>query len=156
MFTNAKFIGSSLWVIVVLTFFMTASEVSAEGKCRAVDAEQNVTVINAGTTAGTIRNGGILNGTTSDQFTSLPTATPDPDTISLTDTLTITTNAGTLVGSDVTIFDTTHGIFSAISRISGGTGIFSGSTGTLFISGSTLDGVHFNDRIMGEICFSLN
>jgi hypothetical protein len=65
--------------------------------------------------------------------------------------LTITTDRGTLINNDVTIFDPVLRVFSTISKISSGTGIFKGATGTLFISGSSTDGVHYEDRIIGEI-----
>jgi hypothetical protein len=116
-----------------------------------VDAEQDVTILSATTTSGTIKHGGILNGTTSDQFTGTPMATGDPNTIAFTDVLTITTDRGTLINNDVTIFDPLLRVFSTISKISSGTGIFKGATGTLFISGSSTDGVHYEDRIIGEI-----
>ena len=116
-----------------------------------VDAAQDVTILSATTTSGKIKNGGLLNGTTSDQFTGAPMATGDPNTAAFTDALTITTDHGTLINDDVTIFDTKLLVFSTISNISSGTGIFKGATGTLFISGSSTDGVHYEDRIIGEI-----
>lgn len=116
-----------------------------------VDAEQDVTILSATTTSGNINNGGILNGTTSDQFTGAPMPTGDPNTIAFTDALTITTDHGTLINDDVTIFNPILRVFSTISNISSGTGIFKGATGTLFISGSSVDGVHYEDRIIGEI-----
>jgi len=123
-------------------------------KCFSVQANQNVIVTSATTTTGTITQGGILNGTTADKFTSALTPTPEANTSSFTDQLTITTRGGKLTDNDVTIFNTTLGVFSTISPISNGTGIFAGTTGTLFISGFTADGVHFTDKIVGQICFS--
>ena len=81
-----------------------------------VDAEQDVTILSATTTSGTIKHGGILNGTTSDQFTGTPMATGDPNTIAFTDVLTITTDRGTLINNDVTIFDPLLRVFSTISK----------------------------------------
>jgi hypothetical protein len=116
-----------------------------------VDAEQDVTILSATTTSGKIKHGGILNGTTFDQFTSAPMATGDVSTVAFTDMLTIVTDHGTLINKDVTIFNSVLRVFSTISNISSGTGIFQGATGTLFISGSSMDGVHYEDRIIGEI-----
>jgi hypothetical protein len=140
-----------------LTLVLTAlSQVAfaTDEQCKKVDADQDVTVTGPGTTTGTITRGGILNGTTSDVFTSGFTPTPDPDTFSYTDTLTITTDQGMLTTSDVGIFDIARGVFSSIARITSGTGIFAGATGTFFISGSTTDGIHFQDRIIGQICLA--
>jgi hypothetical protein len=95
-----------------------------------------------------------LKGSTTDQFDSAPAATPDPNTVSFTDTLTITTGHGSLADSDVTIFNPSLGVFSTISRVANGTGVFAGATGTLFISGSSTDGVNFKDRIIGTLCLA--
>ena len=140
--------------ILGLATILPAGQAMAGGNvCFDVLANQNVTVTSPTTTTGTITQGGILNGTTADEFTSALTATPDPNTFSFTDQLTITTKRGTITDSDVTIFNTAQGLFSTISPISHGTGIFKGTTGTLFISGSSTDGVHFTDQIVGQICF---
>jgi hypothetical protein len=140
--------------ILGLATILPAGQAVAGGNvCFDVLANQNVTVTSPSTTTGTITQGGILNGTTTDEFTSALTATPDPNTFSFTDQLTITTKLGTLTDSDVTIFNTAQGLFSTISPISHGTGIFKQATGTLFISGSSTDGVHFTDKIVGQICF---
>ena len=121
--------------------------------CKDVRADQTATVTSGTTTIGTIARGGILNGTTADLFTSALTATPDSNTFSFTDTLTITADrGGTLTDSDVTIYNLALGVFSTISPISNGTGILAGATGTLFISGSSTDGVNFADKIVGQIC----
>lgn len=126
----------------------------AVNNCKAVDADQAVTVTGPATTTGTITRGGILNGTTADIITSPFSPTADPNTFSFTDTLTITTDKGTITTSDVAIFDVAAGVFSSISKITSGTGIFAGATGTLFISGSTTDFVNFEDRIIGEVCLA--
>ena len=120
-----------------------------------IDAEQDVTVTSMSTTSGTIRHGGILNGTTSDQFKTTPLPTSDANTVSLTDVLTITTVHGILTCDDVTLFSPSQGVFTTIAKLSRGTGIFKGATGTLFISGTSKDGVHYDDRIIGEIAVSI-
>lgn len=116
-----------------------------------IDAEQDVTVTSMSTTSGTIKRGGILNGTTSDQFKTVPLPTSDANTVSLTDVLTFTTVHGILTCNDVTLFSSSQGVFTTIAKLNGGTGIFKGATGTLFISGTSKDGVHYEDRIIGEI-----
>src|ERR1700722_7138308 len=94
-----------------------------------VNADQDVTITSATTTMGTIRHGGILNGTTADVFTSTPIAIGGGSTLALTDTLTITGDRGTLNGSDVTLFNPTQRVFTTICTVSGGTGIFKGANG---------------------------
>ena len=116
-----------------------------------INADQDVTITGATTTTGTIRHGAILNGTTADVFTSIPVAIGGTSTLALTDTLTITADHGTLNCSDVTLFNPTQRVFTTISTISSGTGIFEGANGTLFISGTSTDGVHYEDKITGQI-----
>ena len=116
-----------------------------------INADQDVTITGATTTTGTIRHGAILNGTTADVFTSIPVAIGGTSTLALTDTLTITADHGTLNCSDVTLFNPTQRVFTTISTISSGTGIFKGANGTLFISGTSTDGVHYEDKITGQI-----
>jgi hypothetical protein len=137
-----------------LVLVIPAHRASAGGnECKDVRADQTATVTSATATTGTITHGGILNGTTADLFTSALIATPDPNTFSFTDTLTITSaRGGTLTDNDVTIYNLTLAVFSTISPISNGTGVLAGATGTLFVSGSSTDGVHFKDKIVGQIC----
>jgi len=53
--------------------------------------------------------------------------------------------------SDVGVLDTTRNVFSEIDRTEGSTGIFSGATGILFISGNqTATG--FNGKVTGNLC----
>jgi hypothetical protein len=137
-----------------LALIIPAHRASAGGnECKDLRADQTAILTSATTTTGTITHGGVLNGTTADSFTSSLTATPDPNTFAFTDTLTITSSrGGTLTDSDVTIFNTSLLVFSTISPISNGTGVLTGASGTLFISGSSADGVHFTDEIVGQIC----
>ncbi|HLW71767.1 MAG TPA: hypothetical protein VKS22_14225 [Candidatus Binataceae bacterium] len=144
----------TMGAVAALALIIPAHRALAGGsECKDVSADQSATVTSATTTTGTITHGGILNGTTADLFTSSLTATPDPNTFSFTDTLTITSNrGGTLTDSDVTIYNLALGVFSTISPVSNGTGSLTGATGTLFISGSSTDGVNFTDKIVGQIC----
>jgi hypothetical protein len=84
-------------------------------------------------------------------FTSLPVAIGGTSTLALTDMLTIAADRGTLNCSDVTLFNPTQRVFTTIATISGGSGIFKGAIGTLFISGTSTDGVHYEDKITGQI-----
>ncbi len=106
---------------------------------------------------GTLRNGGILNGTYELLNHGGPLSTPDPNSISYTVDWVLTTNQGQLKTNDVGVFDFVTGVFSEIQRIdsAAGTGIFAGATGVLYTNGKTTDGgATFQSKITGEICFA--
>ena len=129
----------------------------AYGAWQQVKGTESVVNNGNGTTSGTITQGGKLNGTTQTVFTSDFTPTPDPNTFSFTDDLTLTTDKGVLRTHNVTLFDAANGVFSAIARIdpNGSTGDFAGATGVLYINGKTTDGgATFQAEITGEICFA--
>ena len=144
-------------VALTIGLFPLAQSASAFSDCK--KAKGNLSVVNNfnGTTSGTITQGGVLNGTTQAIFTSAFTPTPDPNTFSFTDNLTLTTNKGVLVTHNVGIFDVATGLFSAINRIdpNASTGDFAGATGVLYVNGKTTDGgATFQAEITGEICFA--
>jgi len=148
-------------VALTIGLFSLSQSTSAGSNCyRAIG---NLSVVNNGngTTSGTITQGGGLNGTTQAIFTSAFTATPDPNTFSFTDDLTVTTTStfhkGELKTHNVGIFDGATGLFSAINRIdpNASTGNFAGATGVLYINGRTTDGgATFQAEITGEICLA--
>ena len=141
---------------LTLSLFSTSRSVLAD-RCREVQGNESVVNNGNGTTSGTITQGGKLNGTTQTVFTSAFTPTPDPNTFSFTDDLTLTTNKGVLQTHNVTLFDAANGVFSAIARIdpNASTGAFAGATGVLYINGNTTDGgATFQGKIIGEICFA--
>jgi hypothetical protein len=134
----------------------TVSSLPSTGIVLNVNADQDVTINPDGmSTSGTISHGGILNGTTTDVFMSSPVPVANTDTLALTDTLTITANHGTLTCNDVTLFNPTQGVFTTISTINSGSGIFKGASGTLFVSGTSADGVHYQDKITGQVTIFL-
>jgi hypothetical protein len=144
-------------VALILGLFMSSGSVSAAGGCRNAKGVESVVNHGDGTTSGTITRGGKLNGTTQTVFTSAFTPTPDPNTFSFTDDLTLTTDGGVLQTHNVTLFDTANGVFSAIARVdpNASTGEFAGATGVLYINGNTTDGgATFQAKIAGEICFA--
>ena len=140
-----------------LGLFSSSRSVLAYSDCQMVQGNESVVNNHNGTTSGTITQGGKLNGTTQTVFTSAFTPTPDPNTFSFTDDLTLTTNKGVLKTHNVTLFDAANGVFSAIARIdpNASTGDFAGATGVLYINGKTTDGGStFQGEISGEICFA--
>lgn len=144
-------------VALTIGLFPLPQSALADSDCK--KAKGNLSVVNNfnGTTSGTITQSGRLNGTTQAVFTSMFTATPDLNTSSFTDDLTITTKNGVLKTHNVGIFDVATGLFSAIDRIdpNASTGDFVGATGVLYINGKTTDGgATFQAEITGEICFA--
>src|SRR5262249_29685739 len=113
-------------VALTLGLFTSSQSVSAASGCHNAKGNESVVNNGDGTTSGTITRGGKLNGTTQSVFTSAFTPTPDPNTFSFTDDLTLTTNEGILQTHNVTLFDTATGLFSAIARIdpNTSTGVF--------------------------------
>jgi hypothetical protein len=147
-----RILGSFTLVALTIGLFSLAQSASAVSDCK--QARGN---LSGGGGSGTITQGGRLNGTTQAIFTSAFTPTPDPNTFSFTDDLTITTNKGVLKTHNVGIFDFATGLFSAIDRIdpNSSTGDFAGATGALYINGKTTDGgATIQAEITGEICFA--
>jgi hypothetical protein len=164
----------TMFALVALTtgLFSTPPSASAHSDCEKANGNLNVVNNGNGTTSGTITHGGRLNGITQAIFTSAFTPTPDPNTFSFTDDLTLTTNRmrsldgenvresrrqGVLKTHNIGIFDLATGLFSAINRIdpNASTGEFAGATGVLYINGKTTDGgATFQAELTGEICFA--
>lgn len=126
-------------------------------KCKSVDADLAVIANGDGTTRGTVKHGGKLDGTSRAVFTSALVATPNPAAFSYTDDFSITTDRGVLKAHNVGLFVVSNGLFSEIAVIDSGTstGNFAAATGSLYITGKTSDGgATFQAEITGEICFS--
>jgi len=126
-------------------------------KCRDANGELSVVSNANGTTSGTIRHGGKLNGTTRAVFTSALTSTPNPSAFSYTDDFSITTDRGVLKAHNVGLFMVSNGLFTEIAVIdpSASTGGFAGATGAIYINGKTSDGgATFKAEITGEFCIA--
>jgi len=152
-----KILATFAFVALTIGLFSSSPSVSASRGCQKVKGNESAVNNFNGTTSGTITQGGRLNGTTQTVFTSAFTPTPDSNTFSFTDDLTLTTNKGVLQTHNVTIFDAASGAFTAIARIdpNTSTGDFAGATGVLYINGKTTDGTAtFQGKFTGEICFA--
>ncbi len=157
MNVKIRILATFALVAFAISLFSSSQAASADSFCKKVRGNLSVVNNGNGTTSGTITQGGKLNGTTQAVFTSVFTPTPDPNTFSFTDDLSITTNHGDLKTHNVGIFDGATGLFSAINRIdpNTSTGNFDGVTGVLYINGKTTDGgATFQAEITGEICFA--
>jgi LysM repeat protein len=144
-------------VALTIGLFSLTPSALAVSDCQKAHGDLSVVNNGNGTTSGTITQGGRLNGTTQASFTSAFTPTPDANTFSFTEDLTLTTHKGVLKTHNVGIFDVATGVFSAINRIdpNTSTGDFAGATGVLYINGKTADGgATFQAEITGEICFA--
>ena len=143
-----KVLGASLMTAILATSGFA-------GDCLKMKGAESVVNNGNGTTSGIITEGGKLNGTTQTVFTSGFTPSPDPNTFSFTDDLTLTTDKGVLRTHNVTLFDVAKGVFTALASIDPGTstGGFAGATGVLYISGKTADGgATFQGEITGSMC----
>jgi hypothetical protein len=162
MSTKIRTLATLALVAFAIGLFSLAQSASAQtasgvGGCQKATGSESVVNNFNGTTSGTITQGGNLNGTTQTVFTNGFTPTPDPNTVSFTDDLTLTTNKGVLRTHNVTLYDMANGVFSAIARIDpdASTGGFAGATGVLYINGRTTDGgATFQGGITGDICFA--
>jgi hypothetical protein len=139
---------------------------AAQGNCKELKGEL-VVLPQSGTTEGTIRNGGELNGTFRAVDTSVAFATPDPKVVSYTQDLIISTHVGQLTATSVWLFDFSNlpvGAVSGIARIgptsaktgsAASTGRFAGATGFYFITGASAPDAAGNARgeISGQICY---
>lgn len=95
---------------------------------------------------------GIGGGVIGEDSIVFPPVEP-PTTWSYAGILTLITDLGDLISTDVGVFDTAGGGFTELNRVQGGTGIFEGATGTFFINGESFpDGSGFDADITGEIC----
>ena len=143
--------------VVALTAGWFSQEAMADdhSRCRDVDGDLSVVSNGNGTTSGTVRHGGKLNGTTRAVFTSALTSTPNPNAFSYTDEFSITTDRGVLKAHNVGLFLVSDGLFGEIAVIDPGasTGSFRTATGVLYINGKTNDGgATFKAEITGELC----
>jgi len=146
---------ATLLVIVLTAGCLSQEAMADDPKCKKANGDLSVVSNGNGTTSGTIRHGGKLNGTTRAVFTSALTSTPNPNAFSYTDQFSITTDRGVLRASNVGLFVVGGGLFSEIAIIDPGasTGSFAAATGVLYINGKTSDGgATFTAEITGEFC----
>jgi hypothetical protein len=144
--------------VVALGLFSLAECAWGQSNCKQAKGDAVVVAVGAGPASGPITNGGDLNGTVTQVFTSAAFPTPDPTIVSFAGDLTITTNQGQLKASVVNLFDFSNGVGASQARIipASSTGRFAGATGFLFFNGQATAGSPFTDRleIAGQICYA--
>ena len=133
---------------------------SAQSNCKDAKGDAVVVAVGGGPASGPITNGGDLNGTVTQVFTSAAFPTPDPSIVSFAGDLTITTNQGQLKASVVNLFDFSNGVGTSQARINPAIskGRFAGATGFLFFNGLATSSSPFTDylEITGQICYGSN
>jgi hypothetical protein len=152
-----KILTAFALIALGIGLFSASQPASAVSGCQKAKGKLSIVNNGNGTTDGTITESGKLDGTEHAVFTSPFTPTPDANSFSFTDDLTITTGRGTLQTHNVGLFDAANGVFTVIVRIdpNAGTGEFAGATGVLYLNGKTTDGgATFQAEITGEICFA--
>lgn len=111
-------------------------------------------------TTGAVTGGGIVNGVFGGialgfaPAAGLPNLVPN-STLSFVADHKIETPRGTLSMRGSGVFDTARGEYSEVDPITGGTGIFAGATGTLWLTGTSPDGgASFAGPLFGQVCLS--
>jgi hypothetical protein len=141
-----------------------AESVPAKGpRCHAVDANFQSALAPEGCAgfacaAGAIANDAFLKGP---MFVTLQAAAPSAgiptvpaSTLSVAGVRTLNPRrGGTLTADVIGVFDTSRGTFAELNIIIGGTGIFTGASGTLHVSGRPAGVDAFQGEITGNICW---
>jgi hypothetical protein len=123
-----------------------------------VSTSENCTSPIAFCSTGTVSAGGMLNGAFAGTVLALAPAAGLPAfvpaaTVSFVANHAIETPRGTLSMVGTGVFDTARGVFAEADPITGGTGVFAGATGTLWLTGTSPDGgATFAGDVTGEVC----
>jgi hypothetical protein len=132
------------------------------GKCHAVDADFRSELAPEGCTglfcaSGLIKHDALLKGP---MFVTLEAAAPSAgipsepaSTLSVSGVRTLSPRrGGTLTAHVIGVFETVAGTFAELNIITGGTGIFTGATGTLYVAGRPAGVDTFQGEITGNVC----
>jgi hypothetical protein len=141
-----------LCLVTGLVGFVAPGHASATqgGQCKKVDAKGVGQDLGGGNTAATITNDGHLKGSTTAHFDIVGGA---PPVFQIDGVVTFTTNKGTLTVGVAGTFDVSTGAFNASGPVTGGTGRFAGSSGSLAFDGvqNLLTGA-FAETVEGTVC----
>ena len=144
--------------LLAFCLFSPAEYAWGQSNCKQAKGDTVQVAVGAAPSTGPITNGGELNGTLTDVFTSAAFPTPDAAVVSFAGDLTLTTNQGQLKASAVHLFDFSNGAGSLQARINPvtSTGRFAGATGFLFLGGVTTSNNPFTIRlnITGQVCYA--
>ena len=143
--------------MMLICLFLLGQAALAQSPNLSVKATEVVaTCTDPVTCAGTVTQGGILNGTSVLAFSPGSTPTLDPNTLSFSYDWTLTTVQGQLRVRFVNVFNVVTGLTTAMGTIdpNNSSGRFSGATGVLFSSGgpvSNSPSLPIKTDITGEI-----
>jgi hypothetical protein len=150
---SSKKLAAAAVLTLCLAAMATAAGSSAtpgEQHCNKLKGALAASVVGPLQTAGTITGDGFVNGSTADVF--VPTAF-NPPVLSYSSVFTDDTGHGKLVTDDAGSFDLAAGTFSESGTPDAASdGRFAGATGSITVTGSTGDGIHFTGQVRGEIC----
>jgi hypothetical protein len=117
--------------------------------CRNVNTTGVGQDLGGGNTTATIR-GGVLKGTTSAHFDITGGTPPE---LTFQGTVTFTAKRGTLTVSIAGTFNVATGAFAATGPVTGGTGAFTGASGSLSFAGvEDLTTGSFTEDVTGTVC----
>jgi hypothetical protein len=143
----------------VLAALSLAPAASAQGDCK--EAKGNLVDVFSGgsTTSGTITNAGWLDGTTLTVYSPAFVITPNPNVVSYTATMTLTTGRGQLKISNTYLYNFVTGQGTVLGSIdgAGSTGDFAGATGVIFLNTTATTGtgpVNYLSTVAGQVCFA--
>ena len=141
--------------MLLICLFLLGQAALAQGPNLSVKATEVDTCSGPVTCAGTVTQGGILNGTSVTAFSPGFTPTLDPTTLSFSFDWTVTTVQGQLRVRFVNLFNVVTGVNTAMGTIdpNNSTGRFAGATGVLFMNGKVISNSPFTVKldVTGEI-----
>ena len=154
-------------LLVVLTIAVATASNAEAANCKSINArfvqvlvaEDCLSPIGICTTAQI--DSGLLKGTKTFTATNaVPTAglgapLVAASTLSYVGPVVIATEQGDLYVDFVGLIDTANDVFTELGRPVGGTGLFSGATGELFVHGNVLENdTVFDSTMTGEVCLA--
>lgn len=144
-------------MLLALGLLCLAQPALAQSNCK--EAKGNTVEVFDGvhTTAGTLSNGGWLDGTTVAVFYGPGYPTPDLTEVTFASTFVLTTNQGQLKGTRIYLYDLVTGQSTIMMKIDAkeSTGIFAGATGLLFFNEiNNTAQTTFYSVVGGRVCFA--
>ncbi len=152
---------------LLLAISLTPLRVEAAMGCSNVDAYMFLRAATEGCTSragictiATLSSpGGFLDGATwffalvgATNSAGLPAATEPSSTLSYAGNVKVTPAAGTIMTSNVGVFDPVRGAFSQLDRVVGGTEPYDRATGIIFVTATGSLESGFASQVRGEIC----
>lgn len=153
---NVKLL-TSVATMLTLGLLDLAQPALAQSNCKEAKGNTVEVFDRVSTTAGTLSNGGWLDGTTVAVFYGPGYPTPDPTEVTFASTFVLTTIQGQLKGTRIYLYDLVTGQSTIMMKIDPkeGTGIFAGATGLLFFNEiKNAMQTTFYSEVGGQVCFA--